>query len=225
MPRPCNTSVYLRPCQPSWVPWMCDLPGLVCCKALPACSGHPEFYVGNEGLFVGCAPNGPAKYLWVLGRYMLETFLRSACLGWLCQTLCSYARYLGVSTLHTFKMNKFLVSSSTNPGHRNFSYDVIDNFFVCCTFQDPAGYPRILNNVGLFDVGTPTRPPRGRPCQTPCSYARRSGCLYASIDQDHDSVFFSSRASNQPCCLLQCSGTTLRVCLRCPLIFFVVPTC
>jgi hypothetical protein len=34
-----------------------------------------------------------------------------------------------------------------------------------------------------------------------------------------------SGASNQPCCLLQCSGTTLRVRLRRPLIFLVVPTC
>jgi hypothetical protein len=32
-------------------------------------------------------------------------------------------------------------------------------------------------------------------------------------------------ASNQPCCLLQCSGTTLRVRLRRPLVFLVVPTC
>jgi hypothetical protein len=32
-------------------------------------------------------------------------------------------------------------------------------------------------------------------------------------------------ASNQPCYLLQCSGTTLRVCLRRPLVFLVVPTC
>jgi hypothetical protein len=32
-------------------------------------------------------------------------------------------------------------------------------------------------------------------------------------------------ASNQPCCLLQCSGTTLRVHLRHPLVFFIVPTC
>jgi hypothetical protein len=31
-------------------------------------------------------------------------------------------------------------------------------------------------------------------------------------------------ASNEPCCLLQCSGTTLRVRLRRPLVFFVVPT-
>jgi hypothetical protein len=38
----------------------------------------------NEGLSVGCTPDGPAKRFWVLGRYRLETFLRSACLGWLC---------------------------------------------------------------------------------------------------------------------------------------------
>jgi hypothetical protein len=36
--------------------------------ALPACSGHQGFYIENEGLPVGCAPNGPAKYFWVLGR-------------------------------------------------------------------------------------------------------------------------------------------------------------
>jgi hypothetical protein len=36
-------------------------------------------------------------------------------------------------------------------------------------------------------------------------------------------LFFG--ASNQSCCLLQCSGTTLRVRLRRPLVFLVVPTC
>jgi hypothetical protein len=50
---------------------------------------------------------------------------------------CSYARYLGVSTLHTFKINKFLVSSSTDPAHRNFSYNIIDDFFIRRTFQHP----------------------------------------------------------------------------------------
>jgi hypothetical protein len=35
----------------------------------------------------------------------------------------------------------------------------------------------------------PTRPPRGRPCHTPCSYARRSGCLYTSFDQGHALIF------------------------------------
>jgi hypothetical protein len=33
------------------------------------------------------------------------------------------------------------------------------------------------------------RPLRGRPCQTPCSHAGRSGCLRMSDDQDHDLVF------------------------------------
>jgi hypothetical protein len=31
----------------------------------------PGFYVGNEGLHVGCAPNGPAKYFRVLGRFLI----------------------------------------------------------------------------------------------------------------------------------------------------------
>jgi hypothetical protein len=65
-----------------------------------------------------------------LGAFCFRTFPRSACLEWLCQTLCSYAGYLGVSTLQTFKINKFLVSSATNPGHRNFSYDIITDFFI-----------------------------------------------------------------------------------------------
>jgi hypothetical protein len=41
--------------------------------ALPACSGHPGFYVRNEGLPVGCAPDGPVKCFRVLGCYKLET--------------------------------------------------------------------------------------------------------------------------------------------------------
>jgi hypothetical protein len=123
--------------------------------AMLVCSRHPGFYVRNEGLPVGCTPNGPAKYFWVLGRYRFETFLRSACLEWLCQTPSNYAGYLGVSTLHTFKTNRFLTSSSTDPGHRNFSYDIVDDFFIQHTFQDPAGYPQILDVVDL-------RPLRGQ---------------------------------------------------------------
>jgi hypothetical protein len=80
----------------------------------------------------------------VLGCYTLETFLRSAGLEWLCQTLYSYARYLDVSTLHMFKINGFTDSSSTNPGHRNISYDIIVNLFMRSTFQDLVGYPQIL---------------------------------------------------------------------------------
>jgi hypothetical protein len=111
--------------------------------ALPAYAGHPGFYIRNEVLPVGCAPNGPAKYFWILGRFQFETFLRSACLEWLCQTLCGYAGYLGVSILHMFKINITLPSF------------MVDNLFMRCTFQDPAGYPRILD---IFDL----RPLQGR---------------------------------------------------------------
>jgi hypothetical protein len=84
---------------------------------------------------MGCVLNGPAKYVWVLGRFCFKTFLMSACLEWLYQTLCSYSRYLGVYTLHTFKINITLP---------NF---IVDNLFMRRTFQDPAGYPRILDIV------------------------------------------------------------------------------
>jgi hypothetical protein len=72
----------------------------------------PKISRRNEGHSVGCAPNGPTKCFRVLGCYRLET-LRSACLGWLCQTLCSYARYLDVSTLHTFKTDVISPASSS----------------------------------------------------------------------------------------------------------------
>jgi hypothetical protein len=84
-----------------------------------------------------------------LGAYAFETSLRSACLECLCQTLCSYARYLGVSTLRTLKINGFLASASIKPTHRNFNYNITNDFFIRCTFQDPAGYPQILGIVGL----------------------------------------------------------------------------
>jgi hypothetical protein len=39
-------------------------------------------------------------------------------------------------------------SSSTDPGHRNYNYDIIiDNIFTQRTFQDLVGYPRILGIV------------------------------------------------------------------------------
>jgi hypothetical protein len=136
---------------------------------------------------VGCAPNGPAMYFRVLGRFCLETFLRSTCLGWLCQTLCSYARYLDVSTLLSFKIDVTPTTSSSTIS------TTTEDFFTRLTFQDPVGYPRILDIIDLrpLEVGMPTMPPRGRPCQTPCSHAWRFGCLYTSFDEDHDSVFFS----------------------------------
>jgi hypothetical protein len=84
-----------------------------------------------------------------LGAYVFETSPRSACLEWLYQTLCSYARYLGVSTLQTFKTKGFLASSSIKPKHCNYIYDIIGDSFSQGTFQFPAGYPRILGIVDL----------------------------------------------------------------------------
>jgi hypothetical protein len=118
--------------------------------ALPTRFGNPGFYFRNDGLPVGCVPDGPAKCIWVLGRYRFETCLRSACLEWFCQTPYSYARYLDVSTLLSFKIDVISqASSSTVPGHHNFSYVIINDFFVQCTFQDPTGYPRILDIADL----------------------------------------------------------------------------
>jgi hypothetical protein len=99
---------------------------------------------------------------------------------------------------------------------------------------------------GLFEVGMPTRPPWGRPCQTLKILAMHLVCwqlfllptitrLFAAMLGDlgistlHSiktmtqfSLFFF--ASNKPCRLLQCSRTTLRERLWRPLVFFVVPT-
>jgi hypothetical protein len=47
------------------------------------------------------------------------------------------------------------MASSTDPGLCNFSSDTIDDLFMRCAFQDPAGYPRILDIVDL-------RPLRGQ---------------------------------------------------------------
>jgi hypothetical protein len=178
---------------------------------------------------VGCAPDGPAKCLRVLGRYRLETFLRSACLGWPCQTLCSYARYLDVSTLHTFKIDVISpASSSTDYGHLNFCHDVIDNLLHAthlsgsCWVSSDTGHRRFETSLrsaclqGLLEVG-PAR-----------FLAAMLGDLGLSTPRSIKTMTqFSSLlgASNQSCCLLQCSGTTLRVRLRRPLVFLVVPTC
>jgi hypothetical protein len=94
---------------------------------------------------VGCAPDGPAKHSRVLGSYRLETFLRLACLGWLCQTLRSNARYLGVSTLHIVKIYSL---DGNNFGHHNCNYDVIDNLLHTMHLS------RLTQ--GLFEARTPT---------------------------------------------------------------------
>jgi hypothetical protein len=121
-----------------------------------------------------CVPNGLAKYFRVLGRLCFDTFLRSTCLGWLCPTLCSYAWYLGVSTLHTIKITITLTSFIVvqfQPLQKISSRDAPFK-----TLMGILWYWTLLI-WDLFEVGTPTRLPWGCPCQTPCSNARRSWCL------------------------------------------------
>jgi hypothetical protein len=100
--------------------------------------------------FLWGALDGPAKYFCVVGRSCFETFLRSACLGWLRQTLCIYARYLGVSTLHTIEIDIVSPASSSIDYQRcNYNYNIIGNFFIRRTFQDLDGYLQILGIVDL----------------------------------------------------------------------------
>jgi hypothetical protein len=95
-------------------------------------------------------------------------------------------------------------------------------------FHDLTGYPQILDIIdlrpllrsahlqGLLKVG-PTR-----------LLAAMLGDLGVSTLRSIKTMTqFSSLfwASNQPCCLPQCSRTTLRMYLRCPLVFLVVSTC
>jgi hypothetical protein len=100
-------------------------------------------------------PSVPAKYSQVLGRYRLENFLRSACLEWLCQTLCSYGRYLDVSTLLSFKIDVTPTTSSSTIS------TTTEDLIIRHTFQDSVENPRILDIIDLrpLEVGTPTRPP------------------------------------------------------------------
>jgi hypothetical protein len=142
-PRSCNTTICLWLCLPSWAPGCMTFRGWCALVGLPASSGHPGFYVGNEGLPVGCAPGGPAKCFRVLEHFYFETFLRSACLGWLCQTLCSYAGYLDVSTLQSFKIDITPTTSSSTIS------TTTDDHFIRHTFQDPVGYPRIQDIIDL----------------------------------------------------------------------------
>jgi hypothetical protein len=64
-----------------------------------------------------------------------------------------------------FMINRFLASSSTNPAHRNYSYDIIDDFFMRHTFSrsywvsSDTGHHRLEASLrsarlqGLLEVG------------------------------------------------------------------------
>jgi hypothetical protein len=67
-----------------------------------------DFMSGMKASLRG-APNGSAKYFWVLVRFCFEAFLRSACLGWLYQTLAAM-QDIWVS-LHSIRSKINIISS------------------------------------------------------------------------------------------------------------------
>jgi hypothetical protein len=198
---------------------MRDLPRSVCfCKLCQPALDTKDFTSGMKSSLWGARLMALPSTFACLGAYVFETFLRSACLECLGQTPCSHAGYLGVSTLHTFKINDFIVDCFNH--YRRLLHStrlsrpcwVFSDTGHCCLrpLRDQHAYQGLLE-VGparllaamLGDLGVSTL----------CSI--KTMTQFSSL----------SGASNQPCCLLQCSGTTLRVRLRCPLVFYVVPTC
>jgi hypothetical protein len=117
--------------------------------------------------------------------------------------------------------------SSTKPGHRNFSYDIVKAFFIQRTLQDLARYPWILDIIdlktylrstclqGLLEVGS---------VRLLAAMLGDLGVSTLCSIKTMTQFFSLLGASNQPWCLLQCSGTTVRVRLRRPVVFLVVPT-
>jgi hypothetical protein len=119
---------------------------------VPACSRHPRFYVENEGLPVGCALDSLAKHFWVLGRLCIETFVKSTCLEWLCQTPCSHTGYLDVSTLHTFKINIALSVSSLTASSYDTPFRILLGILGYWILLIKAS-SRLARLEGLLEVG------------------------------------------------------------------------
>jgi hypothetical protein len=103
-------------------------------------------------------------------------------------------------------------SSSTGYRHQNYSYDIIvDNLYTRRDFRDFAGYPQTEHCC--------LRPLRGRhaykglpevgPARLLASMLGNLGASTLRSIKTMPSFFFSFWSINQPCCLLQCSGTTL----------------
>jgi hypothetical protein len=183
---------------------MCDLPRSVCsCKPCQPALDTQDFMSGMKASPWGARLMALPSAFGCLERYRLETFLRSACLGWLWQTPHSNAGYLGVSTLHIAKIHSLDGNSFR---HHNFSCDIIQralkrSYWVssdtrhCClrplrgrhAYKSlPEVGPARLLAAMLGDLGVSTL----RSIKTMTQFSSLSG------------------ASNQPCCLLQCSGTT-----------------
>jgi hypothetical protein len=223
---------YLGPAIPWYVYGSTNLVGCPGCVtfwgrcalvALPACSRHQWFYVRNEGLLEGCAPNGPAKYLHVLGAFVLRPSLGRHASGGSTRLFVAM-QDIWVSLHSTW--SRFTVSTVTISDTATLATTWSTTFLIRHTFQDPVGYPRIPSIVDL-------RPLWGRHAQISLRSALPDSLqLCSEIWLSLHFVWIKTMtwfcslfgASNQPCCLLQCSGTTLRVHLRRPLVSLFVPT-
>jgi hypothetical protein len=126
------------------------------------------------------------------------------------------------------KINGFLASASIKPRHCNFNYNNHQRFLHQTYLSRPC---RVSTDTGYccFEASLRSARLQGLPEASPARlHVAMLGDLgVSSLRSIKIMTQFSSlfRASNQPCCLLQCSGTILRVRLRCPLVFLVVPTC
>jgi hypothetical protein len=129
-----------------------------------------------------------------LGSSWFETFLRSACLGWLCQTLCSYA---GRSRcLYT-------------------SFDQHDLVFLLFLSIKLAMMPTLM--LGGYSTRASLTP------SCFLRHIDLLGNLFLKkslLNLIFSSFFFGS--SYRSSCLLRCLDTTLWVCPWCPLNFFIV---
>jgi hypothetical protein len=105
---------------------MRDLLRSVCSCSPASLLWTPEVLRRNEGLSVGCAPNGPAKCLWVLGCFSLdlpEVGMPRVALPDSLQ-LCKISGCLYTPYVQDQRIFGFIIDQL------NFSYDIFDNFFI-----------------------------------------------------------------------------------------------
>jgi hypothetical protein len=219
---------------------MHDLPRSVCCCSPASLLWHLGFYVEIEGLPVGCAPNGPAKYLWVLGRFLIwdlpEVGMPRVALPdslQLCRISgCLYTPFS--SKIYVLIASSIIVRNAITSSHDLHRWPSRPRFQWRYNQQPLHALSKIMLDIlrywtsstwDLFEDDMPTRPPEVGPARL--LVAMLGGLGVSTLRSIKTMTQFSSFfwASNRPCCLLQCSGTTLRVRLRRPLVFFVVPTC
>jgi hypothetical protein len=138
---------------------MRDLPRSVCsCKPCHPALDTQDFMSGMKASLWGARLMALTSASGCLGAIDL----RSACLGWLCQTLCSHARYLDVSTLHTFKIDVISpASSSTRLRTSQFQPRPSSLKTSSCDalFKILLGILEywISSTWDLFEVGTPAK--------------------------------------------------------------------